>query len=244
MSSNRLLIVAVLCCMCLVIGGIITAVLYWGNYACPTFGSDCPAPGTPATGAPTGSPASLPTVTPPPPSPTGTPVTRAPTGSPAQSTVGAPLPVAPPPPPPPPPRTPPPPPPPPPPPSCSIPGQTWIAGACNCPDYQNVVNGACKLPACQFTRQFKSGTTCSVACGNYGTRPAEWVLSPNQSHCDTTTPTDSAGNLGCFNICPTPPGACVKSYTNQCGERCGAGTSWGWGGNSVGWICSSDDAGG
>ena len=239
MGSNGLLMAVMAFCACLFIGGIITAILYWGGYTCPTFGSDCPAEtptGSPS-GAPVGSPSGAPVGTPvgtpvrspvgtPARSPVGTPV-GTPAGAPVRSPTGAPLPSA-----------------PPPPPACSIPGQTWIAGACNCPDYQNVVNGSCKLPACQFTRQFKSGTTCSVACGNYGTRPAEWVLSPNQAHCDTTTPTDPAGNLSCFNICPPAAGACVKSYTNQCGETCPRGTSWGWGGNSIGWICSSDDAGG
>ena len=72
MKSNGLLIAVIVCCACLFIGGIITAVLYWGNFTCPNFGSDCS-----ATGTPTGTPANSPTGT-----PAGTPA-RTPTGTPA-----------------------------------------------------------------------------------------------------------------------------------------------------------------
>ena len=98
MPSKGIIIVLV-CCACLVIGGIITAVLYWGNYTCPTFGSDCPAETTAGTpvgtpvGTPAGTPARSPVGTPvgtPARSPVGTPV-GTPAGTPARSPVGTPV---------------------------------------------------------------------------------------------------------------------------------------------------------
>lgn len=180
MHSKGLLMVVAVCIFCLVVGGIITAVIYWGKYTCPSFGSDCP--DETSTGSPTVSPSATPI--------------RSPIVSPSAPPIVSPS-------------------------ATPIRSPTVVSPSATPPP----------LPACKFTLQYKSGTTCSVPCEvQGGVRPAEWVLSPNQSNCDPTQPTAPAGNLTCFE---------------RCGTQCPPGTSWGWSGNAlIGWACTSDDAGG
>ena len=85
-GSNTGVIILVIFCFCLLVGGGITAGLYYGNVTCPSFGADCSAAPGPSTPGPTTPGPTTPGPTTPGPSTPG-PTTPGPT-TPGPSTPG------------------------------------------------------------------------------------------------------------------------------------------------------------